>query len=648
MDYKWLKMPTFAGLLLFGAACGETTTTSDAPSTEDGVVKAVDGRADRWNWRNSPRHFRTEFDYVYENLPSEGSADRVAWAASYWPYYEGGINHRWQGSNVLSPAEKYDQAFNGWEAPEGFMQLEPWNSYTCEYDEAYYEQLGPAASWTDRNRGTWMAHNGVDDDGDGVEDADECTDGWGEYDGLETWWGICHAWGPAAILEPEPVEPVTRNGVTFAVSDLKALLIQQYDRTDSYMIGGRCNEEELERDETGRITRTECRDLNAGSWHVVVTNLLGDSSRPFIIERTTNYQVWNQPLVGYEITEQREITLEEAHDLLQVTLDDLDEGTGEEVYGIEEGTFLARAILDFVNTSTFEALDDDARLDRRAVENIFNARPIDSLGELSELGYVGESAFAELQSYVEVHDLVDAPEPEYVYNSDAERFIEVRMTTDWVTESHPSTEPRTPVNDRYTRHDHYHYILELDADGEIIGGEWVGESNMNHPDFVWLPVAARSGNPHLDLDTIRDMVRESREGLDDGGDDDGADGDDDHLKTYTSTEVLDIPDNDPEGATSVLSVSDGGTVKAVELDLEIDHTYRGDLVVELAKDGVVITVYDGSDASTPWEDDVTLEQHDVEGFLGANLAGDWELRIYDTMGYDLGNLVEWTLTVEID
>lgn len=651
MNYHaWLKVPALASLLVVGTACGDATN-QPAPSTDDGVVKAVDGRADRWNWRNDPRHFRTEFDYAYENLPSSGAAEHVAWAASYWPYYEGGINYRWQGSNVLSPAEKYDQAFNDWEVPEGFMDLEPWNSYTCEYDEAYYEGLGPAASWTDRNKGTWLAHNGVDDDDDGVEDADECSDGWGEYDGLESWWGICHAWAPAAILEDEPVEPVTRNGVTFEVSDLKALLIQQYDRSDAYMVGGRCNEEELERDENGRITRTECRDLNAGSWHVMITNLLGASSRPFVIERTTNYQVWNQPLVGYEITEQREITLDEAHELLQITLDDLDAGTGEVVNGIEEGTFLGRAVLELVNTATFEALDDDARLDRRAAENIVNARPLSTLAELDAVSYVGETAFEQLQSYVEANDLVDAPEPEYIYNSDAERFVEVRMTTDYVTESHPSTEPRVPQSDRYMRHDNYHYILELDADGDVIGGEWVGSSNMNHPDFVWLPVAARGGNPNLDIDVIRELIRESRAGFDDGGDDgdDGDNGGDDaHLATYTSTEVLDIPDNDPDGVTSTQTVSDTGTVKTVKLDLEIAHTYRGDLVVELVKDGVIITVYDGSTAETPWADDLTIDGKAVDGFLGASLEGDWELRVYDTMGYDLGNLVEWTLNVEFD
>lgn len=646
MNNAWWKVGALSGFLTL-AACADATVAptpdSTTATTNDGVTKVIDGKSDAWNWRNNPTHFRTEFDYAYDNLPSEGAADRVAWAASYWPYYEGGINHRWQGSNVLSPAEKYDKAFNNWSEPEGFMDLNPWNAWTCEWDAAYYDALGPAAEWTDRNKGTWLAHNGVDDDDDGVADADECEEDPSEWDGLESWWGICHAWAPAAIMEDEPMGPVERNGVTFDVSDIKALLIQQYDRTSAYMVGGRCNERELERDDNGRIIRSECRDLNAGSWHVIVTNLLGNNSRPFVIERTTNYEVWNQPLVGYDVTEQREVSLEEAHELLDITMDELDSGNGEVVHDIEEETFLARAILDFANAATLVELDEDAGLDVRAARNIVAARPIATLADLDQIAYVGSTAFRHLSTYVQDQGLVDAPE--YLYNSDATRFIEVRMTTDWITESHASTQPQTENVERYTRHDYYHYILELNDVGEIIGGEWVGSSNLTHPDFVWLPTVARGGNPNIDIEEVRAMIRESRVGLD-GGDEDGDDGTDARVLSYTSDAPVSIPDNDPNGATSVLEVDDSGAVRSVRLDLDIDHTYRGDLLVQLVHGGVVITVYDGQDESSPWDDDVNLSGHEVDGFLGAPVSGEWELRVFDSMGADVGDVVSWTIHVQ--
>ncbi|KAJ8574508.1 hypothetical protein ON010_g4701 [Phytophthora cinnamomi] len=46
---------------------------------------------------------------------------------------------------------------------------------------------------------------------------------------IPTWWGICHAWAPAAIVEQEPQCDVEKNGVTFHVFDIKVLLTDLYD-----------------------------------------------------------------------------------------------------------------------------------------------------------------------------------------------------------------------------------------------------------------------------------------------------------------------------------------------------------------------------------------------------------------------------------
>src|SRR5436305_20426 len=42
------------------------------------------------------------------------------------------------------------------------------------------------------------------------------------------WWGHCHAWAAASILEPEPRLEVTRGGMTFHVGDLKGLLSEAH------------------------------------------------------------------------------------------------------------------------------------------------------------------------------------------------------------------------------------------------------------------------------------------------------------------------------------------------------------------------------------------------------------------------------------
>lgn len=62
----------------------------------------------------------------------------------------------------------------------------------------------------------------------------------------------------------------------------------------------------------------------------------------------------------------------------------------------------------------------------------------------------------------------------------------------------------------------YNYILELDAAGRIIGGEWVGTSQQTHPDFIWVafePGTAdgtdKSSNPNIDSKEVIKLWAES-------------------------------------------------------------------------------------------------------------------------------------------
>ncbi len=663
MNHWKLSALCSASLLLF-AACGEPTTDdtgAEVEVTPDGVSKAVDGKSDAWNWRNNPEGFRTDLNYKFDEMPLEGATNVTPWTDTYWPYYQDGINVRWQknvpmdeasGWSGLSPAEKYDIAFKNWTPDANFLELKPFDTDDCTFDADYYASLGPVASWTHTNKGLGRMTDGVDGDRDGVADADECAqtndNGKKDFDGAETWWGICHAWAPAALMEDEPLAPVTRNGVTFEVSDLKAYLTQQWDRTNAYLVGGRCNENELERDDNGRIIRDECRDLNAGSWHVLVTNFIGVNKKGMVIERTTNYEVWNQPLFGYKITEQEEISLQEAHELLKIK----EESTGNGVFvqGVEEESKEAQAILAFVNEADFTTLDDDARMDKRAATNIVEWRNgadgvlgtsddnlFETLAELDEVKYVGSRTFGRALGYALSNGYSTDT---YIYNADAERFVQVSMTTDWITEQHPSKDRSDTIIDRYTNHDYYDYILELDVDGNIIGGEWIGASIENHPDFVWLPVRTMGGNPHIDTDLVRDLIKESREkvlGPAVMGDD---------FSASSTTEVA-IPDNNADGATSTIEISDVGTVKAIKLNLELRHTYRGDLSIELRHGGISITVFNGIEEPNGSDDDVMLDGKTIDGFEGSNLSGDWELFVVDGAGADVGRIVEWSLDFKV-
>jgi hypothetical protein len=81
----------------------------------------------------------------------------------------------------------------------------------------------------------------------------------------------------------------------------------------------------------------------------------------------------------------------------------------------------------------------------------------------------------------------------YLFNPDAISFVHVQNNVSYILESTPETDgPLIGYIDTFTGSVVYEYILEINRKGAIIGGEWVGESKRNHPDFVWLPTGLSS------------------------------------------------------------------------------------------------------------------------------------------------------------
>lgn len=535
-------------------ACGPGgQDTIDCDNLPDGKLmqECVDKeavKAEAINYQNDPRNFGVELETIVTALPSEGRAERPAWPGDYWATVNDSVNHRWQGRDTLSPLEKYDMAFNDWTPPEGFMDLKPFSGCgDTDWDQEYYNQLGPAASYWSNNKGNKAQR-------DQADDRAACDEA------IEGWWGLCHAWVPAAILEDEPEGPVEYNGVTFEVSDMKALFLMMYDRSSTKFLGTRCNlrDDEIERDEHGRIKQSECRDTNPGSLHLILTNFLGRSGRAFAEDRTMNYQVWNQPVVGYRFRLVEEIDEEQATRLLTPDCEDCS----------------------------------------------------------------------------------------YSYNDDAERFFEVLADVDYITESHASTEPMIPRIDRYTRTDTYHYILECDQQGTIIGGEWISahvtaypdrisfppDSQDVHADFLWLPLrAGRSSNPYASLENVRMLVRMSKaEQPPPAGD----------ARVYKSQASVTIPDNDSAGAVSAIEVPDDLPIQGVKVRVNISHTYVSDLTIRLRHDGTERTLQANAGGSSH----DLQKTFEVEGFSGSAM-GNWELVAIDGAARDTGDINEWELTV---
>jgi len=100
-----------------------------------------------------------------------------------------------------------------------------------------------------------------------------------------------------------------------------------------------------------------------------------------------------------------------------------------------------------------------------------------------------------------------------------------------------------------------------------------------------------------------------------------------------------IPDNDNTGASRTINVPDSYSLQSVQVELDIRHTYIGDLKVTLTHNGTERVLHDNSGGGA---DDIRTTVG-VTGFEGQDAAGDWTLTIVDSANYDTGELVGWKL-----
>jgi hypothetical protein len=75
----------------------------------------------------------------------------------------------------------------------------------------------------------------------------------------------------------------------------------------------------------------------------------------------------------------------------------------------------------------------------------------------------------------------------YPFNSRMKYLVQTRLKVDWVDEAYTDGELVGRI-DEFTHSKIYEYVLELNANYDIIGGEWINESIQDHPDQLWIPV----------------------------------------------------------------------------------------------------------------------------------------------------------------
>ncbi|TDH69879.1 hypothetical protein CCR75_002100 [Bremia lactucae] len=330
-------------------------------------------------------YLQRKLELNWKNLPTEGVMVKAPWPGPYWPDFQDSINVEWARGQP-SAAAKYAMAFN-YDVPQftdGISRVHGIKS------EGFTKQCTRNSDCLSISNRTFC----------GVPKME--TSGWC----IASWLGICHAWAAAAIAEPEPNCPVTHNGVEFRALDIKGLLSILYADTavGTVFTGVRFKHGTNSTDTYGRGVDPIFRDLNPGFFHLAMTNVLGIDKKSFIVDVSADLEVWNQPVRGYKVYEQTEMSLQEA---------------AQTFYGLKE----------------------------------------------------------------------------YPWNVEAKSIVFVTARLSWVDSTYDDGNlVDTGIVDRFTKGEWYYYLLEIDASGLIIGGEWLFASNVKHPDFLWLVASKPAPN----------------------------------------------------------------------------------------------------------------------------------------------------------
>lgn len=249
--------------------------------------------AERYNSANHPNNFSRiagiNLLTKFSSLPKQGSLSdgRMGWSESYWPSNKGGITYRWNHPNPQPFKYKLhtkQEILNM--SPQELGELSPAELYDIANDDYNYNLTKSTMR---------------------------------RYSTGDLWWeGICHGWAQAASHYPEPSPVIVTNKsgikVPFGSSDVKALLAmhEAYNYGGKFgFVGVRCKASgkvEGEGDERDRnpnppapeiAEAPDCKDSNAGAFHVVISNMLGLLGKGFVADIDRFGDVWNQPITNY-------------------------------------------------------------------------------------------------------------------------------------------------------------------------------------------------------------------------------------------------------------------------------------------------------------------------------------------------------------
>lgn len=115
-----------------------------------------------------------------------------------------------------------------------------------------------------------------------------------------------------------------------------------------------------------------------------------------------------------------------------------------------------------------------------------------------------------------------------------------------------------------------------------------------------------------------------------------------------STPGVTIPDDNTGGIADTLTIADPRTISDIFVELDITHTFIGDLRVELrGPDGITALLHDqtGGDTDNLRRTFRLSDTPALNPFVGRPAAGPWTLAAADLAARDIGKLNRWALSV---
>lgn len=111
-----------------------------------------------------------------------------------------------------------------------------------------------------------------------------------------------------------------------------------------------------------------------------------------------------------------------------------------------------------------------------------------------------------------------------------------------------------------------------------------------------------------------------------------------------------IPDNNPDGVTSSINITDTSSIQDIQVIVEIDHEFLGDIEIRLLSPAgqEVLLQNRVLGRQTKLETTYTLQTvPNLQKFLNMTTKGTWKLKVSDLAAYHTGTLKEWTLVLGV-